>query len=104
MYVVPTVGNGFIALMPKPSAGEKLESEIVALREKGVRVLVSLLGQDEVAKLELQDEPILAHRHGIKFISHPIPDRGVPENTDSFLSLIVALREEIEGGIGVVVH
>jgi hypothetical protein len=58
-----------------------LPREIQALAKAGVNVLVSLLTADEVAELELQDEERLCGDCGIRFISFPIPDRGVPFST-----------------------
>lgn len=104
MYVVWTVNDGFIGLMPKPNAGEQLENELVALKEQGVNVLVSLLEPSETEALGLHNEYIMADRHGIKFISHPVPDKGVPQHGESFLSLVLELRGNMMEGMGVVVH
>lgn len=104
MHIVRTVNNGFIGLMPRPKGEEQLEREITALKEKGVKVLVSLLEPCETEALGLQDEHALADRHGIDFISHPVPDRGVPADSEQFLSLIIELRDRVVGGTGVVAH
>ena len=78
VYWIDRVGAGLVGIMPRPRGGDWLDDEIRSLAKVGVNVLVSLLTADEVAELELQDEERLCGDCGIRFISFPIPDRGVP--------------------------
>jgi hypothetical protein len=72
-------GPGRLAVMPRPRGGEWLEGEIVALKDDGVDILISLLTSEEEAYLDLAEEGATARRHGLRFVSHPIWDRGIPE-------------------------
>jgi len=64
--------------MPRPRAGDWLDDEVAAWRADGVDMVVSLLGRDEIAELDLVLEPGCCQTRDIAFISFPIPDRGVP--------------------------
>ena len=90
--------------MPRPRGGDWLDGEIQALAKAGVNVLVSLLTADEVAELELQDEERLCGDCGIRFISFPIPDRGVPFSMPEAGRTIDLILEELWAGKAVAVH
>src|SRR6185436_10293015 len=80
IYWIPAAGPGKLAVMPRPRGGDWLEEEIWSLRQAGVDILVSMLQRDEEASLGLEREGELARAQGMEFISHPIPDRDVPES------------------------
>ena len=67
-------------------------------------VIVSLLEADEAAQLDLVDEAKAAGANGIRFISFPIPDRGVPASAPAAVSLIAAISDALERGNNVAVH
>jgi hypothetical protein len=69
--------------MPRPRSGEWLADEIVGWTRLGVQAIVSLLESHEVRELDLADEESLCQAANLRFISFPIPDRGVPGNTDA---------------------
>jgi hypothetical protein len=48
--------------------------------------------------LDLVDEAKAAGANGIRFISFPIPDRGVPASAPAAVSLIAAISDALEGG------
>lgn len=66
--------------------------------------MVSLLEKAEAAQLELADEGNAAEANGIRFISLPIPDRGVPASTPAAVSLITGIASALEEGKNVAVH
>jgi len=78
IYWIETRGPGRLAVMPHPQGGDGLDEEVRALKNDGVDILVSLLTPKEEVYLGLQAEGPAAQRHGIRYYSHPIWDRGVP--------------------------
>ena len=74
------------------------------LKQEGIDVVVSLLENDEAAQLELMEESEAARANGIRFISFPIPDRGVPASLPAALSLIGDIEAALEQGQTVGVH
>ena len=90
--------------MPRPRGGDWLDGEIRSLSKSGVNVLVSLLTADETAELELQDEERLCGECGLRFISFPIPDRGVPFSMPEAAQMVDLSLEELWAGKAVAVH
>jgi hypothetical protein len=85
------------ALMPRPRGGEWLAEEILGWYAEGIRTVVSLLERDEAIELGLRDEEALCNSAGVNFISHPIPDRGVPGVRAGFSELVNFLGERLRG-------
>jgi protein-tyrosine phosphatase len=95
---------GRLAIMARPRAGDWLEDEISGWRTEGVDVVLSLLEQEEVNELGLQQEAGLCREQGMEFLSFPIPDRGVPESLREAVTLARALAREIDRGKAVAIH
>jgi protein-tyrosine phosphatase len=74
------------------------------LRQAGVDVVVSLLESDEADQLGLSEESKVAEAHGIRFISFPIPDRGVPASVPATIALMAGIAGALEEGKNVAVH
>lgn len=97
--------EGFsLAIMPRPRGGEWLADEMASLARQGVKVLVSLLEDSEVRELELRHEGRLGAEVGIEFHSHPIGDRGVPDDVAAFGKLIAVIVRHVRSGAGVAIH
>jgi protein-tyrosine phosphatase len=62
------------------------------------------LEEDEAAQLGLIDEAKTADANGTRFISFPLPDRGVPASAPAVVSLIAAISDALETGKNVAVH
>lgn len=90
--------------MPRPRGGDWLEDEIAEWREAGLDVVVLLLTPDEVDHFDLEAEKPLCEAHEIRFVSFPIPDRGVPASKDAAIALINDLEQSLADGKNVVVH
>jgi protein-tyrosine phosphatase len=90
--------------MPRPRGGEWLSEEISGWHAEGIRTVVSLLERDEAIELGLKDEEALCNSAGVNFISHPIPDRGVPGVRAGFSELVNSLAERLRAGDSVAVH
>jgi protein-tyrosine phosphatase len=104
IYWIETPEPRRLAVMPRPRGGDWLEAELKGLRSDGVDVLVSLLEPHEVAELDLAAEAPLCAASGLEFLSHPIPDRGVPGSLEKMLDFIRDLDRRIRGGKRVAVH
>lgn len=88
----------------RPRGGDWLEDEITSWRKAGLDVVVSLLEKDEAAQFELDHEGDVAESNGVRFVSFPIPDRGVPASTREALTLFSDIAAALDGGKNVAVH
>ena len=104
LYWIQAAGPGKLAVLPRPRGGDWLEEEIWSLREAGVDILVSMLQRDEEAMLGLEREGELARAQGMEFISHPIPDRDVPESPKETWKLARSLADRFGQGKRIAVH
>jgi protein-tyrosine phosphatase len=104
LFWIPGPWRGRLAIVVRPRGGDWLDDEASDWRKAGVDVVVSLLESDEAAQLNLLDEPRAAEANGIRFISLPIPDRGVPTSATAATSLIADLAGALEHGKNVAVH
>lgn len=103
VYWVPTPWRGKLAGAPRPRGGDWLDDELLAWREEGADVIVSLLEGREETELGLGREPLAAQEAGLSFISFAIPDRGLPQlNKTGFL--VSSLIDEMEAGRSILVH
>jgi protein-tyrosine phosphatase len=93
-----------IGIMARPRGGDWLEDEIRNLENSKVGVLVSLLEQDEIYELELDDEEKYCLSNKIEFINFPIKDRSIPKNNEKVERLIELLTFRIKSGNSVMIH
>ncbi|MEO1035560.1 MAG: protein-tyrosine phosphatase family protein [Pseudomonadota bacterium] len=103
-YEIELIGSGFLAVMAKPVAGEWIDDEFSGLYEAGLRQVVSLLESHEAYELGLSDEQSLCVKHGLRFVSYPIPDRGLPPTVEGFRELTKTIYHESAGGVSTVIH
>ena len=103
-YKIELIGSGFLAVMAKPVPGEWIDDEFSGLRAVGLRQVVSLLENHEAYELGLAEEEQLCEKHGLTFISYPIPDRGLPLTVNGFKELTKAIYHQSAGGDSTVVH
>jgi protein-tyrosine phosphatase len=96
--------RGRLAIATRPRGGDWLKDELDGLRRAGVDVVISLLETNEADQLDLVDERQAAEANGIRFISFPIPDRGIPASVQSAISLMSDLVGALEKGQNVAVH
>jgi protein-tyrosine phosphatase len=93
-----------LAIMPRPRSGEWLTDEVAGWNRLGVQTVVSLLEPHEVRELDLADEESLCLAANLKFVSFPIPDRGVPSNLVEFARLVVEIEQRLRSRESVAVH
>jgi protein-tyrosine phosphatase len=104
VYPIADVPCGRLAIMPRPRSGDWLPDEAVSWRRSGLGVIVSLLQDDEVAELGLEQEQAACREAGLRFMRFPIPDRGVPASGAELSQLVASLAEEVRQGHGVGIH
>lgn len=103
-YEIELIGSGFLAVMAKPVSGEWVDDEFSGLSNAGIRQVVSLLEDHEAHEVGLADERQICEKHGLQFVSYPIPDRGLPATVSGFTDLAKAIYHETAGGLNTVIH
>jgi protein-tyrosine phosphatase len=93
-----------LAVIARPRGGDWLEDEVRGWKRAGLDLIVSLLEDDEASQLDLADEGITARSKGIRFISFPIPDRGVPASLRKAVGLLREIAKPLAEGKNVAVH
>lgn len=104
LYWIHEAPHGRLATMPRPRAGDWLADELTSMQSLGVDVVVSLLTDDEIAELDLQNEPANCANIGLMFISYPIADRTVPTSADDFVTFTNHLHGYLQNGCGIAIH
>ena len=93
-----------LAIVPRPRGDDWLDDEMLALREAGIDVVVSMLEKDEARNLGLEREAASAQQKGLLFINFAITDRGVPLDTLAFIEFLKGLENLLARGKRVGVH
>jgi len=93
-----------LAIVPRPRGGDWLRDDLLGLRNDGIDVLVSLLSDFEAKALGLSEEGAVAEQLGMRFISHPIPDRELPNDVAGFRQLVANLGIDVRAGKTVGAH
>lgn len=96
--------RGRLAIATRPRGDDWLRDEVSGWRRSGIDVVVSLLEIDESDQLGLLEESKVAEANGIRFISFPIPDRGVPPSVPAAVSLMSNIAGALDEGKNVAVH
>ena len=104
LYWIPGPWRGQLAIASRPRGGDWLELDADGWRQAGIDVIVSLLEEDEAGQLGLAAEAEAAEAVGVRFISFPISDRGVPASATAAVSTIAAISDALERGANVAVH
>ena len=104
IYWIDAPAKGRLAIMARPRSGDWLDDEIAGWESAGINTVVCLLERDEIDELGLGEEETLCRRHGIAFISFPIPDRGVPEAEAETEILARDIALKLKNGMAVAIH
>jgi Cyclin-dependent kinase inhibitor 3 (CDKN3) len=96
--------RGRLAIATRPRGGDWLGDEMSGWRRAGIDVVVSLLENQETDQLGLSEESKAAEAEGIRFISFPIPDCGVPASAPAAISLMADVASSLDEGNNVAVH
>lgn len=95
---------GELAIIARPRGGDWLASELRALKEAGFDIVASLLTAEESEELGVSLEADLSSRNGLKFVSFPIPDLGVPNSIDAARPFLEQLLNDLRLGKKIAIH
>lgn len=104
IYWIARSGPGRLATLSRPRGPELLNREIAHLRHQGIDILVSLLTDDEVHDLFLQEEAAACASSGVEFLSFPITDRMTPASMPATAEFVRSLKQKIDTGQSVAIH
>lgn len=101
---LPRAWTGKVAIAARPRGGDWLADEAQAWRAAGVDIVVSLLEAEEASDLDLDSEEAAVGQAGLRYISFPIVDRGVPESLTATAALLRNMVEWLEAAKTIAVH
>jgi protein-tyrosine phosphatase len=104
LFWIPGPWPGRLALSSRPRGGDWLRDEVRAWQSAGVDVVVSLLEPHEQTEFGLEDEGSLVEAAGLRFVSFPIPDLGLPPSRTVAGFLVHNLNRDLSSGRNVAVH
>jgi protein-tyrosine phosphatase len=101
---IPGLPTGRLGVASRPRGGEWLLDEVEAWRTSGVHFVISALTAEEEVELGLSCERADCERNGLRFLSVPIADRGVPSAPAAFGNAVVEAMQSLDAGQTVLVH
>ncbi|MCP4876650.1 MAG: hypothetical protein GY896_14420 [Gammaproteobacteria bacterium] len=104
MYKIGSIGNGFLAIMARPSLEEGAAASVINIARLGINLVVSLLEPNEARTLELDGEREQVKAEAMDFISFPIADMGLPSSVPDFAQLTRMLFQQVNGGVNTLIH
>jgi protein-tyrosine phosphatase len=104
LYWIRTRLPGKLAVSARPRGGDWLPDEVEGWRKAGIDAVVSLLTDRESEEMQLQEEAAVSRTHGLRFLSLPIEDRGVPNSLSEAASVVAALKDMLGRGQNVAIH
>lgn len=90
--------------MPHPRGYEGLEPELLAWKEAGVNIVVSMLPLGEAMLLGLAEEEALCHKHGMEFHNLVVSDMQTPSSSQALVSLAHYLQDKLEQEQRIAIH
>ena len=104
MYKIGSIGEGFVAIMARPSLEVDAAASIINIARLGIQQVVSLLESQEARDLGLSAEREQVKAHGMGFTSFPIPDMGVPPSVEEYAQLSSKLFGQVNAGVNTLIH
>jgi protein-tyrosine phosphatase len=104
MYKIGSIGEGFVAIMARPSLEAAAAASIINIARLGIHQVVSLLEPNEARNLGLNGEREQVKAHGMGFISFPIPDMGLPPSVEDYALLSKKLFNQVNAGVNTLIH
>jgi protein-tyrosine phosphatase len=93
-----------LAIVLCPRGGHALYADLLKFRRAGIDVLVSMLSDDQIDMLELQQEALTAKRLGMDFLHHPVPDHHIPGDPRAFRAFVNGLAQRLRDGHRIGIH
>jgi len=93
-----------LAIVLCPRGGRELPDEIREFERGGIDTLVSLLEEEQVEMLSLEDEGKIAGTLGMQFIFHPMPDHSLPTDEAAFRAFAEGIANRLRDGERVGIH
>ena len=103
-FPIPMAVAGRLVIVARPRGNDWLVDDVAAWKRQGVTTVVSLLAKDEAESLGLAEEAKTVESAGMKFVSFPIDDLGIPQQKETFLDLTAELARRISAGETVAMH
>jgi protein-tyrosine phosphatase len=104
MYKIGSIGDGFVAIMARPSLEVNAAASIINIARLGIQQVVSLLEPSEALHLGLDAEREHVKAHAMEFLSFPIPDMGLPGSVEGFAQLAKQLFDQVNAGVNTLIH
>lgn len=104
LFWIPGRWSGKLAVSTRPRGEEWLEDEVAGWRRAGLDVIASFLEEEEAAQLGLNAEREIVESSGLRFLSLPIPDRGVPSSMVHTVELLNEMTSALAAGKNVALH
>jgi protein-tyrosine phosphatase len=104
IFRIPLSGPGSLAIATRPRGDGSLSSDIAALRQQGIDLLVSLLCADEAGWLGLTGEPAACEAAGLEFLAVPVRDFETPDSPLEFIKTVRGLVGLLRQGRSIAVH
>ena len=104
LYYIDSKPPGRLAISARPRGEDWLEDDVDGWRRSGVDAVVSLLTPDEAETLGLKREKEECGARGIRFVSFPIEDRGVPSSVAGAEKLVSEINELLRKDLNVAIH
>jgi len=103
LYWVNGFTEGHLAIMAAPRSEDRLEETVLAWKDEGVDIVVSLVEQQEIPGL-IEGERALCEELGLEFLWFPIRDKTVPPSIDAIAAFALQLANEVAAGRSVAIH
>lgn len=101
---IPDIAPWKLAISARPAGGDALHDELRNWANEGVASVVSLLEPREARDLGLHQERVACQELGMRYLSYPIPDRGVPSSKREFNRFLGEVLALLVQGQALVVH
>ena len=104
IYRIQGPWAGLLAIVSRPRGGDWLDDEVLAWKNAGLDVIVSLLTKEEDNELDLTDEERACEKFGLRFFQFPIADVSIPTSREAAFELVNELERLLARGRGVGIH
>jgi protein-tyrosine phosphatase len=103
LYWVNNLVEGNLAIVPAPRPENPLDEALLAWKDEGVDIVVSLVEDVEMPGL-LAAERDLCRELDLEFIWFPVRDKTAPPSSDAVFELATRLAKEMSAGKSAAIH